>query len=566
MAALTLHHSFGLNVFSDVTQALLLLSGTVLFGQRAIHAPRNSRPFWTLVAIASGIWFFYQLIWTYIEVVLRQDVPDVFWGDIILFLHLVPLIAAVALRPHVARDEYAARVGRLDFVLLLTWWIYIYVFLVMSWQYALVNSAAYDTNFNGLYLAEKIVLLVALGIGWLQTKAAWRAFYAHVFGASLIYGATSFLANWAMAKGTYYSGSIYDMPLAASMVWFTLIGAWTKAEEPQSEYRAISTAYGVWMTRLGMIAVFSLPLFAAWTMLDLNIPPPVRSFRVLATLMAALVMGTMVFVRQHLLDRELVHLLQHSRESVDNLQKLQIQVLQQEKFASLGQLVGGAAHELNNPITAMLGYSDLLSNTKLTPMQADLAARIGQHVRHTKSLVASLLSFARKAPASRSLIDMNMLVRTAVSLAQAQLHTLKIEVSMQLDSALPSVAGDSNQLLQLCVQLVSNGIHTVAESGRTLNIRTHTHAGLVVLDVFDATEESAVERSLASLRPMDRCTNLGLSACLRIVQEHNGRVYSQPVAKGGNLVRVELPGEKTADATTISEAAVPNVLPAQSSV
>ena len=91
------------------------------------------------------------------------------------------------------------------------------------------------------------------------------------------------------------------------------------------------------------------------------------SFRLALTLIAAFLMGLMVFVRQHLLDRELIHLLDHSRESFDNLKRLQAQILQSEKLASIGQLVGGAAHELNNPITAMLGYSDLLLSTPLTP-------------------------------------------------------------------------------------------------------------------------------------------------------------------------------------------------------
>ncbi len=74
-------------------------------------------------------------------------------------------------------------------------------------------------------------------------------------------------------------------------------------------------------------------------------------------------MGVLVFLRQYLLDRELLRLLNHSRESFDNLKRLQAQILQSEKLASIGQLVGGAAHELNNPITAMLGYSDMLLST-----------------------------------------------------------------------------------------------------------------------------------------------------------------------------------------------------------
>ena len=133
-----------------------------------------------------------------------------------------------------------------------------------------------------------------------------------------------------------------------------------------------------------MIAAFSLPLFAAWALLDDAVPPRIRSFRVVLTLAAALLMGVMVFVRQRLLDWELLRLLTHSRESFTNLKRLQAQITESEKLASIGQLLGGAAHELNNPITAMLGYSDLLLCTTLTPEQSELAGRIGQHARRTQ--------------------------------------------------------------------------------------------------------------------------------------------------------------------------------------
>ena len=99
----------------------------------------------------------------------------------------------------------------------------------------------------------------------------------------------------------------------------------------------------------------------------MRFPPASRIFRLALTLIAAFFMGVMVLVRQRLLDRELTQLLHHSRESVDSLNHLQAQILQSEKLASIGQLVGGAAHELNNPITAMLGYSDMLLSTRLTP-------------------------------------------------------------------------------------------------------------------------------------------------------------------------------------------------------
>ena len=139
----------------------------------------------------------------------------------------------------------------------------------------------------------------------------------------------------------------------ASLTWIALR---TKSEKLETDACAGSSVYGVWVARCSMIAVFSLPLFAFWAMSESGVPAKVRAFRVCFTLLAAFCMGVIILVRQRILDRELARLLEHSRAAFEELKRLQAQILQSEKLASIGQLVGGAAHELNNPITAMLGY------------------------------------------------------------------------------------------------------------------------------------------------------------------------------------------------------------------
>ncbi len=405
LAALILPQSFRLTALSDVIQSLLLFSGTASFIYQAVRSRGRLRLFWTLMATGIAFWFAYQLFWTYFEIWLRRDVPDLFVGDIVLFLHIVPLMAALALRPHAPEQEYAAHLRVLDFALMLIWWVYLYVLAVIPWQYAVANPAAYGHNLNSLYLVEKLAFQGTLFVAWMRSKGGWKTFYASLFGASLLYAASSYIANWALSRHSYYSGSLYDIPLALSMAWITVIGLWTREREPKTKTRPTITSHGVVLARLGMVAAFSLPLFAAWCLLDSGVPPEIRSFRVILTLAAALLLGIMVFVRQRLLDRELLRLLNHSRESFANLRRLQGQITESEKLASIGQLVGGAAHELNNPITAMLGYSDLLISTPLTPEQQELAGKIGQHARRTRSLVASLLSFAKQGPTAMAPLD-----------------------------------------------------------------------------------------------------------------------------------------------------------------
>jgi signal transduction histidine kinase len=557
LAALILPRSFQLTAFSDVIQCFLLISGAASFVPLALRSQGRMRLFWSLITLGVSFWLLYQLLWTYYEVVLHSEVPDLFVGDVILFLHVVPLMAALALRPHVPRDEYSARVGRLDFALLLVWWFYLYLLTVTPWQYVVADIAAYSRHLNALYVSEQIAFLIGLCACWITSKGEWRNLYAGLFGMNFCYGASSTVINLGMLRKMYYTGSLYDIPYVLAIAWITWIGLHTKVEKPSADAREVSTLYGVWVARCSMIAVFSLPLFAAWAISDSTVPARVREFRLALTLLAAFFMGLMVLVRQHLLDRELTHLLQHSRESVDSLKNLQAQILQSEKLASIGQLVGGAAHELNNPITAMLGYSDMLLSTTLTEEQQPLAVKIGQYVRRTKSLVASLISFARQAPAPKGPVDLNTLARTAVKLTQPQWEALEIEVRTQFDSALPKVLGDSNQLLHVCLQLVANCLHVLSEGGRVLTISTEGRKATSVLQI--ATEPVARKplNNPQVSSPIDPEDSLGLSACQGILQEHRGRISQERREDGAMVLRVELPITASAPARTAQESTVP---------
>jgi two-component system, NtrC family, sensor kinase len=234
---------------------------------------------------------------------------------------------------------------------------------------------------------------------------------------------------------------------------------------------------------------------------------------------------------------------------VDNLKQLQAQILHSERMASIGQLVGGAAHELNNPITAMLGYSDLLLSTKLNAEQQPVAAKIGQYVRRTKSLVASLISFSRQTPAPKTPIDLNTLARTAVKLTQPQWEPQGIEIRTQFDRELQKVMGDSNQLLQVCLQLVANCLHiSEARGGRTLTVGTTRKADRSVLEISTDSATFRLPSDMGEVFPQDIADTLGLSACQGILQEHQGVISRERREDGALLLRVELPAIKPSPA------------------
>jgi len=545
VASLFLHRGFALTALSDIVQFILLLAGTIALLPNLLATRARIRLFWALMMLGMAFWLSYQGLWTYFEVLMRRDVPNPFGGDVVLFLHLVPMTAALVLQPHVQPDDRTTRLGTLDFALLLIWWLYLYLFAVIPWQYVQAYEPSYDFNLNVLYLTEKIVFLAGVGMLWSRSKGSWRIIYLNWFGAGLTYSLGSFIANWAIEQKRYYSGSLYDVPLVISMAWVTAIGVLALHSSPKQQPARASRSYGVWVARLGMVAIFSLPLFALWSLFDAGIPQRVRTFRLVLTLSGMLVMGALVFFKQHLLDRELLCLLDASQESFDNLRRVQAQLVQSEKLASLGQLVGGAAHELNNPLAAMVGYSDLLGATELSSEQRALMHKIEQQVRRTRTLVSSLLSFAKQVPAEKTLVDINSLAQTAVKLCLPQVRGPNVQVHTDFPSELPRVLGDSNQLLQVCLHITNNALHALTDAGGVLTVSARLENTSVVLEFSDngpgMQEPDRVFDPFYTTRPVGQGPGLGLSVCYGIIQEHNGKITGQNRPEGGALFRIELP-------------------------
>jgi two-component system NtrC family sensor kinase len=243
-------------------------------------------------------------------------------------------------------------------------------------------------------------------------------------------------------------------------------------------------------------------------------------------------------------------LLLTSEQSFQNLRRLQAQLVQSEKLASLGQLVGGAAHELNNPLTAILGYSELLTETPLSIEQQALAQKIAHQVRRTKTLVSSLLSFAKQVPFEKTVLDLNALTHTAVKLCQPQMRTANVQLRTALAEDLPQVLGDSNQLLQVCLHIINNALNAMSPAGGTFSVSTKVQGNSVILEFSDTgpgmQEPARVFDPFYTTRPVGQGTGLGLSACYGIIAEHGGKILCENRLEGGASFRIELPVANTA--------------------
>jgi signal transduction histidine kinase len=544
--ALRNSQSVGVIAFSNVTSLLLLVSSAGVMLTISILSRGTSRAFWILMAGGFALWATNQAGWTAYELFLRRPLPDPFFGDALLFLHVVPFMAAVVLRPH--RIHEKTSFGILNTLMLLIWWVFLYGFVVFPDEYVSLNTPVYTRSYDLLYLIESLMFLATLGLVLLSARGDWKRIYCQLFGATALYTINSQAMNAAIIRGTYHSGDWYDVAYMASLCWFVGIGLNARHLNPKSEAAPEGAIrWTALVPKLAMFAILSLPLLALWTIRFDRSPANLRQFRLMLTLAAMLVLGALLFLKQYLLDQELTRLLNESNRSFDNLQRLQTELVQKEKLASLGQLVAGAAHEINNPLAAILGYSELLaSHATLASEQVAMANKIAQQARRTRDLVADLLSFAQQTPAEKIAADVGMLLNRAVQIEVLHLDPKKIHIETRIDPSLPRIWGNTNQLFQAFVQVISNAIDALEEvGGGKLSVNARHDGTEVILEFSDTgpgmLEPGKVFDPFYTTKPIGKGTGLGLSATYGVVQNHEGKITCQNKPEGGALFVLRFP-------------------------
>lgn len=561
VVSLALPRGPALTAIFDVGYLLLTLAVSVATLTKAWRERDATRHFWALMGAGSLLWACNQAAWVYFEVLRHTSFPDPSIMDVFLFLHLVPMIAAVGLRPHRSEGGQKFRVGALDFILLMVWWVFLYAFLVFSSQYVALNVAEYDRNFGSLYLVESGVFVIVLGIAARGTSGGWKIVYLNLMAASAIYALDSEAVNVALTKGAYYSGSLYDVPLMGAMSWMAATALSTREWRPKATASEGEDRWGAVALRLAMLAILSLPLMGLWTFLRDDSPATARTFRLFTVLVAMLVLGLFVFVRQYLQDQALIHLLEDSRRSFESEQRLQSHLVQREKLASLGQLVAGAAHEIDYPLTAIMEYSEKLwSNARMSSEQDALVRKIVNQSQRTRELISNLLSFAQQSSGGeKKMVDLGMLLQRSVQMRGLQSRDQKIRIETQIDPNLPQVWGDGHQLFQAFVQVVENALDALEEAGGgLLCVSAQLQGEEVVVQFSDSgpgvKEPNRVFDPFYTTKPIGKGTGLGLSAVYGVVQDHHGQITCQNKPEGGAVFVMRLNVARQADAQALAAA------------
>jgi signal transduction histidine kinase len=543
---------FVLTVISDTTGTLLWMICVGVMLWAAWCNEGRTRWFWILLAGGAamvganlGAWFFY-------EVVCGKEPPDPFWADIPLFLQPVPMMAAAVMRPGSRQREQKFHLTTLNFLVLLLWWVCLYMFFVYPNDYILPNKVAFNVYYYALFILEYSVFLAAVGGMALVAQGAWRKIYWQLFYASAFYLLTYTWLNSALGNEEYYSGSLYDVPDYAAICWFILIAVHARnvPSEPLGETerdhgRDVS---GI----LAVLAVLSIPVIGLWGLFFDPQGAQLRPYRLTVAMLSVLLLGICVFLRQMLLTREMRRLLIESKENLNSLQRAQKQLVQKERLAGVGQLVAGVAHELNNPLTAVIGYSDLLLEQSSNDVSRSKLERLGTEARRIKKIIDNLLSFARPQAEGRRATDLAEVVRESLMLCEYQMRKAGINVELDLAADLPRIEVNGGQFKQVFVNLFTNCANALEQAEeKKIRVEGRLESGKVVMRFTDSgpgfKDVSRAFDPFYTTRPVGQGTGLGLSACYGMVKEHNSNIYAENLEPNGAAVTIEVPAGESPD-------------------
>lgn len=236
-------------------------------------------------------------------------------------------------------------------------------------------------------------------------------------------------------------------------------------------------------------------------------------------------------------------------KTVETLKTTQGQLVQSEKLSAIGKFVAGVAHELNNPLTAVVGFSEILKRETADVKSRQHSDSILKAALRCKRIVQSLLSFARREQSERKLVSVNNLIEMALEIVGYSLRTGNIEVVTQLDPKLPLVLADTSQIQQVLLNIINNAQEAIEAGGQPgrIQITTETKTPNIRISIQDngpGIPRDHLRRlfdPFFTTKEVGKGTGLGLSLCYGYIKEHGGTITPLSELGQGATFLIELP-------------------------
>ncbi|HYL12121.1 MAG TPA: GAF domain-containing protein [Terriglobales bacterium] len=244
---------------------------------------------------------------------------------------------------------------------------------------------------------------------------------------------------------------------------------------------------------------------------------------------------------------EKVRLYEETCRAYDDLRKTQEQLLQSEKMSAVGQLIAGVAHELNNPLTAILGYAQLLESEGLQERAQDYVRKMFKQAQRTHRVVQNLLSFARQRKSQKQEVDLRKVLDETLILRDYDLKVNNIAVEREIDPNTPNADADPHQLEQVFLNIINNALDAMLENSPrgTLKVKLYPKDKFVCVEFQDSgpgiQDPKRIFDPFYTTKSIGKGTGLGLSICYGIVKEHGGDIVAHNRPEGGAVLEVRIP-------------------------
>jgi two-component system NtrC family sensor kinase len=229
------------------------------------------------------------------------------------------------------------------------------------------------------------------------------------------------------------------------------------------------------------------------------------------------------------------------------LKALHTQLIWSEKLAALGQLLAGVAHELNNPLTVIMGYGELVSDAITAPNARDQLAKLVNEARRMKRIIENLLRFSRQSTRDTQTVQLLPVLQEVLALREYYTRTRSVRVQLDIAPELPSLAVNEDEIKQILLNLVNNSSDAMEgmDGSKQISIRAYQNGLRAVIEVGDTGPGFGnLSRALDpfyTTKPVGKGTGLGLSVCYGIVKERGGDLRIENIEPHGALVTIELP-------------------------
>jgi signal transduction histidine kinase/ActR/RegA family two-component response regulator len=539
--------------FGNLAQLLPPIAAGLFALWLARRCRRQVRVFWQLTAAHALMWAIGQGVWTYLDV-FAGGVPVISPTDPLFFISSIPLAAALYGRPERDRPRWLFDIVLLDIVLIALFSAFLYIYFVVTIAATGGREDLYNANLTQLLNARS--LLLALWATWVwrtSSSPAWRRMlgvYALALFAAL---GGAIVYDLIERAGAYAAGGIADIVFMLPYVGMMVAAALaydSNLFEPEEEAAPLS--------KLPVVSLIAITLLIAIPALDevsrrlLTVSEVTEQLRTRVALAMMIPFGIVVAVREFLSRRALIR-------AAHDLAATKQQLTQREKLAAVGQLVSGLAHELNNPLQGVLGYTELLLASRPKSLEADELRAVRDNANRAAGIVRNLLTFAGRTTPSRGWLPINRVVRDAIAARDAELEASGIELRFEAADRLPSVYVDSARIKDVIGNLIQNAEAAIAarRGGKgsvraargeiIITTRLELEPERILIEVADngiGLKDDDLHRVFEpffTTRESGEGAGLGLSVCYGIVREHGGEITATNGPVGGAVFTVELP-------------------------